>query len=84
VRGRDDEALDEVLRARAHADPPLAAAGLPAVGIDAGALEVAAAGDGDRDILDGDQVLQLDLAGVLDDLGAARVAEVHSVLPSAP
>src|ERR1019366_5788965 len=75
VGGGDNQALDEILGARAHADAALAAAGLAAVGIDAGALEVAAAGDGDGDVFHGDEVFDLDLAGVLDDFGAALVAE---------
>src|ERR1017187_3631189 len=75
VGGSDNQALHEILGARAHADAPLAAAGLAAVGIDAGALEVAAARHGDGDVFHRYQVFQLDLAGVLDDLGAALVAE---------
>src|SRR5450756_3213971 len=75
VCGGDNQALHEILGAGAHADAALAAAGLAAVGIDAGALEVAAAGDGDGDVFHGDEVFELDLAGVLDDFGAALVAE---------
>src|SRR5262249_11283710 len=72
----DDEALDEVFGTRAHADTALAAAHLPSVGIDAGALEVAAAGAGDRNVLDSDQILQADLARILDNLGAAVIAVI--------
>ena len=68
--------LDEVLGARAHADAALAAARLPAVGVDAGALEVSAARDRDGDVFHRDQVFEADLAGVLDDLGAALVAVI--------
>src|ERR1035438_7557236 len=73
--GSDNQALHEILGARAHANPALAAAGLAAVGIDAGALEVAAACHRDGDVFHRYQVFQLDLAGVLDDLCAALVAE---------
>src|SRR5450432_3759306 len=73
--GSDNQALHEIFGARAHADAALAAAGLPAIGIHAGALEVTAARHGDGDVFHRYQVLELDLAGVLDDLGAALVAE---------
>ena len=67
--------LEEILGARAHADAALAAARLAAVGVDGGALQVAAVGDGDGDVLHCHQVFEADLAGVFDDLGAALVAE---------
>src|SRR5450432_959080 len=73
--GGDNQALHEILGARAHADAALATAGLPAVGIHAGALEVAAARHRDGDVFHRYQVLEFDLAGVLDDFGAALVAE---------
>ena len=50
VRVRDDQVLDHIFGARAHADAALAAARLAAVGIDGGALQIAAARDGDRDV----------------------------------
>ena len=75
VGGGDNQPLHEILGARAHADSALAAACLAAVGVYAGALQVAAARYCDCDVLHAHQVLELDLAGVLDDLGAAVVAE---------
>ena len=57
----------------AHA---LAAAPLRPVEVDLGALGVAAAGDGDDDVLFGDQVLDGHVAVVGDDLGAPVVAEL--------
>ena len=39
------------------------------------ALQIAGMGDGDGDLLVGDQVFQLDLGGFVDDLGAALVAD---------
>src|ERR1700691_184271 len=74
VGGRHDQVLKEILGARAHADAALAAARLPAIGIDGRALQIAAVRDGDRHIFDGHQIFQPDLAGVFDDLGAALVA----------
>ena len=76
VRGGDHQMLDHVLGARAHADAALAAARLAAVGIDGGALQIAAARNGNGDVLHLDQIFELDLAGVLDDLRAALVAEL--------
>ena len=60
---------------------PAAAAPLRAVGRDRGALDVAGVGDRDRHVLVGDQVLDRDLVGGVDDLGAARVAVVVADLP---
>ena len=76
MRGRDDQVLDHVLGARGHADAALAAARLPPVGIDRGALQVSAARHRHRDVLHLHQVFEADLAGVFDDLRAALVAEV--------
>ena len=67
--------VEEILRARAHADAALAAARLPAIGIYGGALQIAAMGNRDGDVFHRDQVFQADFADVLDDLGAAFVAE---------
>src|SRR6185312_9063003 len=75
VGGGHEEVLDEVFRARAHADAALAAAGLPAIGINGRALEVSAVGYRDGDVFDGDQVFEADFTGVLDDLGTALVPE---------
>ncbi len=76
VRGGDDQVLHHVFGARGHADAPLAAAGLTPVGIDGGALQIAAARHGDGDVLHLHQIFQLDLAGIFDDLGAPLVAEI--------
>ena len=58
MRGGDDQVLDDVLRARAHADAALAAARLPAVGVDGGALQVAAARHRDGDVFHLHQVFE--------------------------
>ena len=72
----DEEVADEVLLARAHADAPLAAAPLRAVGGDRRPLDVAGIRDGDRHVLVGDQILDAELAALLDDHGAALVREL--------
>ena len=65
---RDEQVLDRVLLAGDVADDPLAAAMLAAVRRDRLALDVAAAGDRDHDVLVGDQVLVGHLAaGVVGD-----------------
>ncbi len=74
VRGVDDELRDEVFFARLHADAARAAAALLAIDGDGRALEVALVGDGDGDLLVGDEVFELKLGGLVDDLGAALVA----------
>ena len=74
VRGRREEVLDDVLAAQRGAAHALAAAPLPAVGVDPGALGVAAAGDGDDDVLLGDEVLHRHVAVERHDLGAPLVA----------
>src|SRR6185312_1377160 len=76
VGGGDDQVLDHILGARRHANAAFAAASLPAVSIDRGALEVAAARHGDGDVFHLHQVFKPDLAGVFDDLSAAVIAEV--------
>ena len=76
VRRRDEEVADVVLFARAHADPALAAAALRAVGRDRRALDVAGVGHRDRHVFVGDQVFDPELAALVDDLGAALVAEL--------
>ena len=69
---RDEQVLDGVLLAGDVADDPLAAAMLAAVGGDRLALDVAAAGDRDDDVLVGDEVLVGHLAAeVVGDAGAS-------------
>ena len=80
----DEEVLDEILRARAHADAALAAARLPPVGIDRRALEIAAVRDGDGHVFHRDQIFEPDFAGIVDDLRAALVADDPSELRAAP
>ena len=73
-RAGDEEVFQFVLVAGGHADQPLAAARLPPVGADGRALDVAAPGDGDEDVLVGDQVFDVEVgvhAG--DDLRPPRV-----------
>ena len=65
---------DEVLVARAHADAALAAAPLIPIGRDRRSLDVAGVADRDRHVLFGDQILDAQLAGRIDDLGAPLVA----------
>ncbi len=72
--GVDDELGDEVLFAGLHAESSGSTAALLAVGGDGGSLEVAGVGDGDGDLLVGDEVFELDLGGLVDDLGLALVA----------
>ncbi len=72
--GVDDELGDEVLFAGLHAEAAGASATLLAVDGDGGALEVAGVGDGYGDLLVGDEVFELELGGLVDDLGAAGVA----------
>ena len=74
VGGVDDELGDEVLFAGLHAETAGAAATLLAVDGDGRALEVAGVGDGDGDLLVGDEVFQAKLGGLVEDLGAAGVA----------
>ncbi len=76
VGGVDDELGDEVLFTRLHAEPAGAAAPLLAIDGDGRALEVAGIGDGDGDLLVGDEVFELELGGLVDDLGAALVAVI--------
>ncbi len=67
---------DVILFARAHADAPFAAAPLGAIGGDRRPLDVAGVGDGNRHVLVGDQVFDPELTALVDDLGAAVVAEL--------
>ena len=74
VGGIDDELGDEVFVAGLHADAAGAAATLLAVGGDGRALEVGGVGDGDGDLLVGDEVFEAELGGFVEDEGAAGVA----------
>ena len=77
VLGRGDEELfDEILFLGLHAGLALAAAPLGAVEVHGAALDVAGVGDGDHHLLVLDGVLQGDVGGLVDDLGAALVAEL--------
>ena len=76
VRRGDEDLGDEILVPRRHARAALAAAPLRAIGRERHALDVALVADGDDDVLALDQVLVLDLALHLDDLGAARHGEL--------
>ena len=77
VRVGDEDAGDEILVARRHAGAAFAAAALRAIGGERHALDVALVADGDDHVLALDQVLVLDLAFHLEDLGAARRAELR-------
>ena len=74
MRVGDEEVLHDVLFARRHADQALAAAPLLPVFVERRALDVARARRRDDDVFVGDQVLDPELAAVLDDLGPAVVA----------
>ena len=80
VRRGDEELRDEVLVLGRRAGDAASAALLRAVGGHRVALDVAAVADGDDHVLVGDQLLDGDLALVVDDLGAALVAELLSDL----
>ena len=69
VRRGDEDLRDHVLVARRHARAAFAAAALGAIGGERHALDVAAVADGHHHVLALDQVLVLDLALHLDDVG---------------
>ena len=73
VRAGDEEVLDLVLFLELHAGHADAAALLLAIGRDRDAFHVPGLGDRDRHLLLGDEVLEVELAHVGDDLGAAVV-----------
>jgi hypothetical protein len=75
VRRCDEQVRDDVLLADAHPLAPLAAAPLRPVVRHRGPLDVTGVADRDRHVLVGDQVLDAELAFLLDDLGPPRVAE---------
>src|SRR5215831_19150815 len=72
--GGDEEIGDDVLFLRLHAGHALAAAALAPIGLDVGALDVAGARDRDHHLLVGQQVLDRQLGGLGQDLGAPHVA----------
>ncbi len=73
VRRGDEEVVHDVVGAQLRAADALAAAPLGPVQVGLGPLGVAAVGDGDRDVLFGDEVLVGHLAVVGDDLGPPLV-----------
>ena len=77
MRVGDEDAGDEILFPRRHAGAALAAAALRPVGGQRHALDVALVAHGDDHVLALDQVLVLDLGVHLEDLGAARGAELR-------
>ena len=77
MRRRDEQLRDEVLVVRRRAGDAAPAAPLRPVARHRVALDVAAVGDGDDHVLVGDQLLDGDLALVVDDLGAALVGELR-------
>ena len=74
MRRGDEEVVDDVVLTQRGPADALAAAVLGAVGVGAGALGVAGAGDRDDDVLLGDEVLHAHLAVEGHDPGAALVA----------
>ena len=76
VRRRHEEVLYDVVLAQGGALDPAAAPALLAIEIGLGALGIAARGDGDNDVVLGDEILVADVAVPWDELRAALVAEV--------
>ena len=77
MRIGDEDAGDEILFPRRHAGAALAAAALRPIGGQRHALDVALVAHSDDHVLALDQVLVLDLGVHLEDLGAARGAELR-------
>ena len=73
---RHEEVLDEVVVLEREALDALAAALLGAVRGNRDALDVAGVGDGHDHVLVGDEVLDVEVARGMADLGAALVAEL--------
>ena len=75
--GRGHEEADhEILVLGRHAGAALAAAALGPIGRERHALDPAGVGHGDDHVLAGDQILVVDVAVELDDLGAPRGGEL--------
>ena len=74
VGGRHEEVLDDVVAAQLRAAHALAAAALGPVVVRAGPLGVAVTGDGDDDLLLGDEVFHVHVAVERQDLRAPLVA----------
>ena len=70
----DEDALHEILLLRPHPDLAASAPALALVKADGVPLDVAGVGDGDDHVLFDDQVLDVDVLGTEDDLGAPLVA----------
>ena len=83
MRVGDEQVPHDVLVARLHADEALAAAALLPVLVERRALDVAGAGGRDDDVLVGDEVLDAELAALLDDVGAPGVAVLRPDRPAA-
>ena len=74
MRRSDEEVTDEILLAGPHADPALPAPSLVPVCGNGRPLDVAGVADRDRHVLLGNQVLDAEIALLLDDLRPAVVA----------
>ena len=80
MRRADEHFLNEILLALLHALHAASAALLRLVFIERHALDIALVGIGDNAVLDLDELLDVQLAGDLGDLGAALVGEFPSDL----
>ena len=74
----DDQLGDHIFFPRLHADTPTATANLLLVNGDRRTFEIAGLRNSHGDLFIGDQVFQLQLGGLIDDLGAAHVAKVFA------
>ena len=73
MRRCDEQLLDEILLARAHAFAPHTPAALLAIGRDRGAFQIAGVRDRDRHLLVGHQIFQRDLHAFVGDGGTTLV-----------
>src|SRR5690606_35362920 len=81
VRVGHEQVTHDVLVARLHADQALAAAALLPVLVERRPLDVAGIRRRDHDVFVGDEILDAEVAAILDDVGPARVAELLLHLP---